>query len=721
MKLSDLNNEQLKAVKATKGPVLVFAGAGSGKTRVLTYKVWYLIKNKIYSPNEILALTFTNKAASEMKERINTSVSCDGVAVGTFHSVGARILRKHIQHLDERYSNSFTIYDESDQKSILKEIIEELDLSDYKEFHPNILKSRIDNFKNSSMSVKDVQSQTNGFENEKISEIYNLYLEKLINNNAVDFNDLILLPIVLFKKNKKILSSYQNLWKYILVDEFQDTNSSQFEFISFLGSGHKNITVVGDDDQSIYGWRGANIDNILTNFKKVFPKANEIKLEKNYRSSQRILDAAWSVVSNNTNRAEKQLVATKGKGDKISLISASNDEQEALAIADSIKKDIKVNKSTFQDFAILYRTNAQSRMIEQILMREGIPYNIVGGTKFYDRKEIKNVIAYLTLICNPNDDIALKRIINFPVRGLGEKSIKLFQDLAKEKKISLFKSLEFSNELKLRNKQCETINNFYNSINGFHELLEKLDSKELFRVVLEEFSIEYYYKNNPLEQDRYNNIQELKSSIDHFAQNSDGGLKEFLQEISLYTDLDDWNNKQNSVTLMTVHAAKGLEFPTVFITGLEQGLFPLIRIDDTNDQLEEERRLFYVALTRAMEKAYLLNAHQRRRFGAQNISSFVQSDFLNEIDENTLKINKYKSVYTKRIVNSANGKSVKVSRTVTEFDDFSVGDMVQHNLFGVGTIIVLSGSGENQKVGIEFKDGLKKKLIVKYANLKRID
>ncbi|GIS42116.1 MAG: DNA helicase [Candidatus Neomarinimicrobiota bacterium] len=721
MKLSDLNNEQLKAVKATKGPVLVFAGAGSGKTRVLTYKVWYLIKNKIYSPNEILALTFTNKAASEMKERINTSVSCDGVTVGTFHSVGARILRKHIQHLDERYSNSFTIYDESDQKSILKEIIEELDLGDYKEFHPNILKSRIDNFKNSSLSVKDVQSQTNGFENEKIAEIYDLYLEKLINNNAVDFNDLILLPIVLFKKNKKILSSYQNLWKYILVDEFQDTNSSQFEFISFLGSGHKNITVVGDDDQSIYGWRGANIDNILTNFKKVFPKATEIKLEKNYRSTQRILDAAWSVVSNNTNRAEKQLVATKGKGDKISLISASNDEQEALAIADSIKKDIKVNKSTFQDFAILYRTNAQSRMIEQILMREGIPYNIVGGTKFYDRKEIKNVIAYLTLICNPNDDIALKRIINFPVRGLGEKSIKLFQDLAKEKKISLFKSLEFSNELKLRNKQCETINNFYNSINGFHELLEKLDSKELFRVVLEEFSIEYYYKNNPLEQDRYNNIQELKSSIDHFAQSSDGGLKEFLQEISLYTDLDEWNNKQNSVTLMTVHAAKGLEFPTVFITGLEQGLFPLIRIDDTNDQLEEERRLFYVALTRAMEKAYLLNAHQRRRFGAQNISSFVQSDFLNEIDENTLKINKYKSVYTKRIVNSANGKSVKVSRTVTEFDDFSVGDMVQHNLFGVGTIIVLSGSGENQKVGIEFKDGLKKKLIVKYANLKRID
>ena len=247
MKLSDLNNEQLKAVKATKGPVLVFAGAGSGKTRVLTYKVWYLIKNKIYSPNEILALTFTNKAASEMKERINASVSCDGVAVGTFHSVGARILRKHIQHLDERYSNSFTIYDESDQKSILKDIIQELDLSDYKEFHPNILKSRIDNFKNSSMSVKDVQSQANGFENEKIAEIYDLYLEKLINNNAVDFNDLILLPIVLFKKNKKILSSYQNLWKYILVDEFQDTNSSQFEFISFLGSGHKNITVVGDE------------------------------------------------------------------------------------------------------------------------------------------------------------------------------------------------------------------------------------------------------------------------------------------------------------------------------------------------------------------------------------------------------------------------------------------------------------------------------------------
>lgn len=721
MKLSDLNNEQLEAVKATKGPVLVFAGAGSGKTRVLTYKVWYLIKNKIYLPKEILALTFTNKAASEMRERINKSVKCDGVTVGTFHSVGARILRKYIKNLNKRYSSSFTIYDGSDQKLILKDIIEELDLGNYKEFNPNFLRAKIDSFKNASMSVKDVQSEAKGFENEKIAEIYKLYLEKLIQNNAVDFNDLILLPIQLFKKNKSLLKSYQNLWKYILVDEFQDTNSPQFQLISFLAGGHKNITVVGDDDQSIYGWRGANIDNILTNFKETFPKAVEIKLEKNYRSTQRILDGAWSVVSNNTNRAEKKLVATKELGEKISLIPTGNDKEEALAVADSIKKDIKINKSTFQDFAILYRTNAQSRIIEQILMREGLPYSIVGGTKFYDRKEIKNVLAYLILICNRNDNVALKRIINFPVRGIGEKTIKLLNDSANKKKISLFESLQFAKELKLRNKQCDAILNFYHSINKFHDLLEKLDCKELFRVILEEFNIEYYYKNNPVEQDRYNNIQELKSSIDYFAETSGAGLREFLQEVALYTDLDDWNNKQNSITLMTIHASKGLEFPTVFITGLEQGLFPLMRIDDSSDQFEEERRLFYVALTRAMEKAYLLNAHYRRRFGSQNTSSFVQSDFLNEINEDSLKIKKYKSVYTKRIVSSVNGKTMRVARTVTEFDDFSVGDMVQHNLFGVGTIIVLNGSGENQKVGIEFKDGLKKKLIVKYANLKRID
>ena len=721
MKLSDLNNEQLKAVKATKGPVLVFAGAGSGKTRVLTYKVWYLIKNKIYLPKEILALTFTNKAASEMRERINKSIKCDGATVGTFHSIGARILRKYIKNLDKRYSSGFTIYDGSDQKIILKEIIEELDLNNYKEFNPNLLQAKIDSFKNASMSVKDVQSEANGFENEKIAEIYDLYLEKLIQNNAVDFNDLILLPIQLFKKNKSSLKAYQNLWKYILVDEFQDTNSPQFELISFLASGHQNITVVGDDDQSIYGWRGANIDNILTNFKDTFPKAVEIKLEKNYRSTQRILDGAWSVVSNNANRAEKKLVATKGQGERISLIPTGNDKEEALAVADSIKKDIKINKSTFQDFAILYRTNAQSRIIEQILMREGLPYSIVGGTKFYDRKEIKNVLAYLILICNLNDNVALKRIINFPVRGIGEKTIKLLNDLANKKKISLFESLQFAKELKLRNKQCDSISNFYDSINKFHDLLEKLDCKELFRVILEEFNIEYYYKNNPAEQDRYNNIQELKSSIDYFAETSGGGLREFLQEVALYTDLDDWNSKQNSITLMTVHAAKGLEFPTVFITGLEQGLFPLMRIDDSSDQFEEERRLFYVALTRAMEKAYLLNAYYRRRFGSQSTSSFIQSDFLNEIDKDSLKVKKYKSVYTKRIVNSANGKTVKMARTVTEFDDFAVGDMVQHNLFGVGIIIVLNGVGENQKVGIEFKDGLKKKLIVKYANLKRID
>ena len=721
MKLQDLNTQQLKAVQTVNKPVLVFAGAGSGKTRVLTYKVWHLIKENLFKPNEILALTFTNKAAAEMKVRIQESISCDGVNVGTFHSIGARMLRMHRASLNDNYNSSFTIYDTVDKKSVIKEVIENLNLSEFKELNIGFLKMQIDKFKNANLSIKDIESKAQTFEDEKISEVYKAYCDTLKSNNALDFNDLLLLPIRLLKENKKILDYYQNSWKYVLVDEFQDTNSPQFEIVSLLAGKHQNITVVGDDDQSIYGWRGANIDNILTNFQDVFAKNIEIKLEKNYRSTQRILDGAWSVVSNNKNRAEKKLVATKGKGEKISLISTGSDEEESNAICDSIKSEIKLNKNTFKDFAVLYRTNAQSRSIEQAMVKEGLPYNIVGGTKFYDRKEIKDVLAYLKLVANTSDDIALKRIINFPVRGIGEKSIKMFIELAAKDKSSLFDSLEKCREIKLRGKQQDSIENFHASITKFSNLLETLDPKELLRTLLEEFNIENYYKNNPAEQDRYNNIQELKASVDKFSDQTGGNLKDFLQEISLFTDIDDWDDKENSITLMTVHAAKGLEFSTVFVAGLEQGLFPLVRIDDGPDQMEEERRLFYVAVTRAMNQVYLLNAKYRRRFGAMNTTSFVQSDFLDEIDENVIKVKAYKSVYTRRVVGTGSKKKIQISRTVTEFDDFKIGDQVQHNLFGVGTILVLSGTGENQKVGVEFDGGLRKKLIVKYARLKKID
>ena len=721
MKLQDLNAQQLKAVQTVNKPVLVFAGAGSGKTRVLTYKVWHLIKENLFKPNEILALTFTNKAAAEMKVRIQESISCDGVNVGTFHSIGARMLRMHIASLNDNYNSSFTIYDTVDQKSVIKEVIENLNLSEFKELNIGFLKMQIDKFKNANLSIEDIESKAQTFEDEKIAEVYKAYCDTLKSNNALDFNDLLLLPIRLLKENKKILDYYQKSWKYVLVDEFQDTNSPQFEIVSLLAGKHQNITVVGDDDQSIYGWRGANIDNILTNFQDVFAKNIEIKLEKNYRSTQRILDGAWSVVSNNKNRAEKKLVATKGKGEKISLISTGSDEEESNAICDSIKSEIKLNKNTFKDFAVLYRTNAQSRSIEQAMVKEGLPYNIVGGTKFYDRKEIKDVLAYLKLVANTSDDIALKIIINFPVRGIGEKSIKMFIELAAKNKSSLFDSLEKCREIKLRGKQQDSIENFHASITKFSNLLETLDPKELLRTLLEEFNIENYYKNNPAEQDRYNNIQELKASVDKFSDQTGGNLKDFLQEISLFTDIDDWDDKENSITLMTVHAAKGLEFSTVFVAGLEQGLFPLVRIDDGPDQMEEERRLFYVAVTRAMNQVYLLNAKYRRRFGAMNTTSFVQSDFLDEIDENVIKVKAYKSVYTRRVVGTGSKKKIQISRTVTEFDDFKIGDQVQHNLFGVGTILVLSGTGENQKVGVEFDGGLRKKLIVKYARLKKID
>lgn len=721
MNLQDLNTQQLKAVQTVSKPVLVFAGAGSGKTRVLTYKIWHLIKENLFKPNEILALTFTNKAAAEMKVRIQESISCDGVNVGTFHSIGARMLRMHITSLDDNYNSSFTIYDTADQKSVIKQVIDNLNLSEFKELNVGFLKMQIDKFKNANLSIRDIESKSQTFEDEKIVEVYKAYCDTLRSNNALDFNDLLLLPIRLLKENKKILDYYQKSWKYVLVDEFQDTNSPQFEIVSLLAGKHQNITVVGDDDQSIYGWRGANIDNILTNFQDTFAKNIVIKLEKNYRSTQRILDGAWSVVSNNSNRAEKKLVATRGKGEKISLISTGSDEEESNAICDSIKSEIKLNKNTFKDFAVLYRTNAQSRSIEQAMVKEGLPYNIVGGTKFYDRKEIKDVLAYLTLVANNSDDVALNRIINFPVRGIGEKSIKMFIDIAAKNKSSLFDSLEMCRELKLRGKQQDSIESFHASITKFSNLLETLDPKELLRTLLEEFNIENYYKNNPAEQDRYDNIQELKASVDKFSDQTGGNLKDFLQEISLFTDIDEWDDKENSITLMTVHAAKGLEFSTVFVAGLEQGLFPLVRIDDGPDQMEEERRLFYVAVTRAMNQVYLLNAKYRRRFGAMNTTSFVQSDFLDEIDKAVIKIKSYKSVYTRRVVGTGSKKKIQISRTVTEFDDFKIGDQVQHNLFGVGTILVLSGTGENQKVGVEFDGGLRKKLIVKYARLKKID
>lgn len=720
MKLQDLNKNQLKAVQEVKKPLLVFAGAGSGKTRVLTYKIWHLINQKLYQPQQILALTFTNKAAKEMKDRISQSIDIQGVNVGTFHSIGARILRQNISKINDSYGPDFSIYDTNDQKTILREIIEELNLAENRLFSPSFLLSEIDKFKNNLIDEKSASKSAKSFEEKQIAEAYNLYSLKLKKNNAVDFNDLILLPIKIFSLNKTILKSYTDQWKYILVDEFQDTNTAQFKLIALLSNNNKNITVVGDDDQSIYGWRGANIDNILTNFNEEFPNCVQIKLEENYRSSQRILDAAWSVVIKNKNRAEKKLRATKGQGDKISLISTDNDEEEANAICDSIKSEIKLHKNTFKDFAVLYRTNAQSRSLEQAFIKEGLPYNIVGGTKFYDRKEIKDIISYLSLITNPNDNVALKRIINFPVRGIGEKSISLFEDLSTKTNISMFQSLKNASDLNLRGKQLDSIKSFYNSINKFNGLLDELDAKELIRVVLEEFNIQNYYKNNPAEFDRYNNIQEFKAFVDQFMESNNSSLREFLQEISLFTDIDNWDSKNNSITLMTVHAAKGLEFSKVMISGLEQGLFPLIRMDDTSEQLEEERRLFYVAVTRAMENVFIFNARFRRRFGSSLNTSFVQSQFLDEIDPSLVTVKPYKSVYTKRITGVGKNKKVQISRTIREFDDFKVGNQVEHNLFGVGTILVLTGTGENQKVGVEFSGGLKKKLIVKYARLKKI-
>ena len=717
--LDNLNDAQREAVTSEKQHLLVLAGAGSGKTRVLVHKIAWEVEALGRSPSSVMAVTFTNKAANEMRSRIESLLQAPILDswVGTFHGLSHKLLKRFYK--EAGLSSGFTIIDSDDQLRIIKRISKELSL-DEATWPARQTQWQINTWKDDGLRHNDVNDKGD-FYTETVNKIYKEYQEVCNRDHLVDFGELLLRSYETIVSSPSVKTFFQTRFHSILIDEFQDTNTIQYKWLQEIASDKTNVTAVGDDDQSIYGWRGANIDNILTNFQDTFPENIEIKLEKNYRSTQRILDGAWSVVSNNKNRAEKKLEATRGKGEKISLISLGSDEEESNAICDSIKSEIKLNKSPFKDFAVLYRTNAQSRSIEQAMVKEGLPYNIVGGTKFYDRKEIKDVLAYLTLVANNDDDIALKRIINFPVRGIGEKSINMFVDFAVKKKISLFDSLEFARDLKLRGKQQDSIENFYASIKKFSSLLEALDPKELLRTLLEEFNIENYYKNNPVEQDRYNNIQELKASVDKFSDQVGGNLKDFLQEISLFTDLDEWEDKNNAITLMTVHAAKGLEFPTVFISGLEQGLFPLIRIDDEPDQIEEERRLFYVAVTRAMDQVYLLNAKYRRRFGAINTTSFVQSDFLNEIDKDVVKIKSYKSVYTKRVVGTGRQKKIKISRTVTEFDDFQIGDQVQHNLFGIGTILVLSGSGENQKVGVEFDDGLRKKLIVKYARLKKID
>ena len=723
MSKRNLNRIQKSAVESFGRPVLIFAGAGSGKTRVLTHKIAHLVKTNLVPAENILAVTFTNKAAQQMRERVNSLLKGKTVSVnlGTFHSICARILRKEIHHLG--YSAQFSIFDVKDQLTMVKVVLETMGIpKNY--LTPQEVRHKISYYKNKLIHPDQAQNQAHLVIEKKYAEIYKNYQKGLFDNNAVDFDDLLLLPLKIFEKYPNILEQYRKSWKYILVDEYQDTNKPQFMLIKYLAGAHQQVCVVGDDDQSIYGWRGADIRNIL-DFEKTFDNCEVFKLEKNYRSSGHILEAAASVVKNNNDRVLKKLIAHNGAGEKLGLIETHDEMEEADAVVNALEKEIKLEKRNFSDFAILYRTNSQSRALEDSFRRSGIPYNIVGGFRFYERKEIKDVIGYLSLIVNTKDTISLRRIINFPPRGIGIKTVDKCVIQAEKDNLEMIDVLKKPDSMGIRGKQADSLTTFYRIINKYNELLPKLNAGELVRTLIEEAGIKQYYRNSsaPEDAERLDNVMEFLQSVDDFmAREPEGGLSEFLEEVSLLTDLDQWNEQTNRVTLMTLHAAKGLEFPVVFITGLEDGLFPMYSSMEAKEKLEEERRLFYVGLTRAMHKVYLIYANHRRRMGSDDLYGMV-SRFVHEVPEEKLEKISFTSALTRKVVGGKPGKHTKtaVSRTVVVFDDFCVGDHVEHAIFGIGKVMALSGQGENQRVGIVFKDGLKKKLVVKFANLKKVD
>ena len=718
-----LNNVQKAAVESFGKPVLIFAGAGSGKTRVLTHKIAYLIKNKLVDAENILALTFTNKAAEEMRQRVHKIIKTKStlVTMGTFHSVCAKMLRSEIHNLG--YTSEFSIFDVQDQTSLFKVLLEPMDFpKNY--ITPKDLRFKISYFKNRLINPEEAKSKASIIIDKHYAELYEKYQIALKENNAVDFDDLLLLPLQIFEKFPKVLESYQEKWKYILVDEYQDTNKPQFMLVKNLAKSHQQICVVGDDDQSIYGWRGADISNIL-DFEKTFKNSEIFKLETNYRSTSYILESAYSVVKNNHNRASKELVANNGGGEKLGLMQTNDEMEESDAVISALQKEIKLEKRNFSDFAVLYRTNSQSRAIEDAFRRSGIPYNIIGGVRFYERKEIKDLIGYLSLILNPKDTISLRRVVNFPPRGIGLKTVDKCVIEAEKRNVEMIEVLNSPENMGIRGKQADALDKFYNIISKYNDLLPKLNAGELVRALIEEAGIKKYYQEStsPEESERYENVLEFIKSVDDFMKrNPDGGLSQFIEEVSLLTDLDQWNDQNNRVTMMTVHASKGLEFPVVFLTGLEDGLFPLYRSLDSNESIEEERRLFYVGVTRAMHKVYLMYANNRRRMGSDDLYGIV-SRFIGEIPEDNLEKISFTSALTRKVIGGKAGKHTKtaVSRTVVLFDDFQVGDYVEHAIFGIGKVMALSGQGENQRVGIEFKDGLKKKLVVKFANLKKVD
>ncbi|MFH0733966.1 MAG: UvrD-helicase domain-containing protein [bacterium] len=720
--LDNLNPEQRKAVEYTGGPQMIVAGAGSGKTRVLTYKIAYLLQNG-YEPESILSLTFTNKAAREMKDRIVLLIgdAAEKLWTGTFHSIFGRILRTEAKKIN--YESNFCIYDREDSVSQISFLMEYLNYNNVEGLTPSSVQHRISNLKNQMIMPDNyVTNIAKTPIEKKIADIYIEYTKRLVENNSMDFDDLLLKPIELFNLNPKVLQKYTKQFKYILVDEYQDTNKAQYELLKLLNAAKGKICVVGDDAQSIYGWRGAEIRNILE-FDKDFPKSKTFKLEQNYRSTKVILRAADSVIRNNTQQIPKTLWTENKEGELITLIRCSDEKDEAIQIAKQIKKEITTRKLSLNDIAILYRLNSQSRALEDAFRRAKIPYKIIGGVEFYRRKEVKDIIAYLRVLSNQQDEESLLRVMNFPQRGIGSTSISKMIAFARKLNINLFTTMSRVFEvIEVKERIQKNVKQFKLLLDKYIELKNKLSLPELIHALVDELGVLKIFKdeNSPESMARYDNVQELLSAISDFSKEKPKAtIEEFLAEVSLIAGVDQFDQQNNSVTFMTVHSAKGLEFPIVFISGLEEDIFPLNQKFDSDAKAEEERRLFYVAITRAEKKVYLTYARSRYRFG--EVAYQNKSRFLEEIDPETVAD-----------MNGGPGRKAGRRRKTyfdefyqEGFDDFDqerrnlrVGSRVTHENFGIGKIQAITGVGELQKVTVAFEDMGVKQLLVRLANLK---
>lgn len=725
-----LNDRQLEAVRHTEGPLLITAGAGSGKTKVLTCRIAHLLEKGV-SPYRILAITFTNKAAKEMRERVEKLVGAraESMWLSTFHSFCAKLLRFEIDG-KFGYTRNFTIYDATDQMTLIKDCLKQMNLDD-KQFPPRSVLGTISSAKNALMDAHEFAGRTNDFYEEKVAEAYTLYEKKLLENNAMDFDDLLRLAVRLLDEYSDVREKYQDRFQYILVDEYQDTNHAQYTLTKLLAAKWRNICVVGDADQSIYAWRGADIRNIM-DFTRDYPDAASIKLEQNYRSTKTILQAANAVINNNESRPKKNLWTENQAGNKIIHYHAQTEYDEADYVAGVIYNRHEISQEPYGNMAILFRTNSQSRVLEEKLMRYAIPYTMVGGTKFYDRKEIKDVIAYLRLLYNPEDSLSLTRIINVPKRNIGATTLEHLTDYAEEQGISLFEALSSTEDLPVTKRAKAALEDF--SVTIF-ELLNHVDEWNVQQIMEEVIKQTGYgamldadAAHDTQGESRKENVgQFLTAAKEYVDDNPDGTLQDFLENVALVSDVDEFESSESKVTLMTLHAAKGLEFPVVFLVGLDEGLFPHSRTLMDSSQIEEERRLAYVGITRAEQQLYVTNASTRTMYG--RISAYMPSRFLAEIPENLLEEYHRKAAMPQQSTTTVPSKqrmsilSKPVASSLPKKHavdtTFAKGDKVRHKIWGIGTVLEVIGEGQNMQMKIQFPTKGIRQVVVKYAPLEK--